>query len=112
MTVQADVPGGREGRIDARNRLHEDALRSALQKRANRVPSLTIPEAAALCSVSREHLYRLVRAGAFPAVRMLGKYVIPSAVVEQLFDTATASTEPIDISEWAARWIARSGGEE
>lgn len=89
----------------------EIALRNALRKRASGVPTYTIPEAASLCSVSPEHLYRLVRAGAFPAVRMRrgseqGRYVIPAKAVEQLLNTATESSEPVEISDWTSSWDA------
>ncbi|GAA1531193.1 helix-turn-helix domain-containing protein [Kribbella lupini] len=87
----------------------ELALRSALRKRAAGVPSYTIPEAAALCSVSQEHLYRLVRADAFPAVRMQrgdgkGRYVIPAKAVEQLLNDAVVGGGCVEASEWAAGW--------
>jgi excisionase family DNA binding protein len=49
---------------------NEAALRSGLRKRAAGVPTYSVPEAAALLSVSREHLYRLIRVGAFPVLRM------------------------------------------
>lgn len=89
----------------------EVALRNALRKRASGVPTYTIPEAASLCSVSPEHLYRLVRAGAFPAVRMRrgseqGRYVIPAKAVERLLDAATESSEPVEISDWTSAWDA------
>jgi excisionase family DNA binding protein len=67
---------------DARRKVRrERALRSALGKRAAGVPTYTVPEAAALLSVSQEHLYRLIRADAFPAVPMRaglggGRYVV------------------------------------
>ncbi len=110
MTIETRGTDGDAVRNELREQGREHALRSALRKRAANVPSLTIPEAAALCSVSREHLYRLVRAGAFPAVRMQGRYVIPAAVVEQLFNSAAASTEAVDVSEWAVGWNAQPGG--
>lgn len=67
------------------------ALASGLRKRAAGVPTYSVPEAAALLSVSREHLYRLIRAGAFPAMRMglgaeHGRYVVPARAVEAVID--------------------------
>ena len=71
----------------------ERTLRSALRKRAVGVPTYSVPEAAALMSVSQEHLYRLIRAGVFPAVPMRdgrgrGRYVVPAAAVEDLLNAA------------------------
>jgi excisionase family DNA binding protein len=69
-------------------------LQAALRKRAAGVPSYTVPEAAALLSVSQEHLYRLIKSDAFPAVDMRrhrdqGKYVVPARAVEAMLDAAT-----------------------
>jgi excisionase family DNA binding protein len=68
-------------------------LRAALRKRAAGVPTYTVPEAAALLSVSQEHLYRQIKSDAFPAVDMRGcrdrgKYVVPARAVEALLDAA------------------------
>ena len=98
-------------RAQMRSVVRDLALQSALRKRAAGVPSYTIPEAAALCSVSQEHLYRLVRAGAFPAIRMRrggeqGKYVIPARAVEQLLHDATSAGSCLDIGAWAKSWTA------
>ena len=73
---------------------HARTLQAALRKRAAGVPSYTVPEAAALLSVSQEHLYRLIKSDAFPAVDMRrhrdqGKYVVPARAVEAMLDAAT-----------------------
>lgn len=76
-----------------RHSRQDHALAAALRKRAAGVPTLTVPEAAALLSISPEHLYRLIRTGTFPAVRMgsvaAGRYVIPARAIDQLLDEAT-----------------------
>src|SRR5882757_8962378 len=61
--------------------LRNEALQTALAKRAAGIPSYTVPEAAQLLSVSSEHLYRLIHADAFPAVHMAlaggqGRYIV------------------------------------
>jgi excisionase family DNA binding protein len=71
-------------------------LQAALRKRAAGVPTYTVPEAAALLSVSQEHLYRQIRSDAFPAVdlrgrRDRGRYVVPARAVEALLDAATGT---------------------
>lgn len=116
MTYEAEVPVERATALPERDgprrlRQHgrELALQSALRKRASGVPSYTIPEAAALCSVSQEHLYRLVRANAFPAIRMQrgegkGRYVIPAKAVEHLLEEAAAGGGCLEASEWATNW--------
>ena len=77
------------------------ALRNALQKRAAGVPTYTVPEAAALLSVSQEHLYRLIHADAFPAVPMRaglerGKYVVAAADLEEFLSSAHTAGVPAD----------------
>ena len=82
-----------EQRRNLRESIRADVLKKALAKRAAGVPTYSIPEAAALLSISQEYLYRLIQADAFPAVRMQlggrnGRYVIPAKAVEQLLDDA------------------------
>ncbi len=110
------VPTPERGRLRVLGR--DLALQSALRKRAAGVPSYTVAEAAALCSVSQEHLYRLVRDGAFPALRMRrgceqGRYVIPAMAIEKLLAAALEAGGCLDVSEWAAGWdptASQSGG--
>ena len=86
-----------------RESLRAQALASAIAKRAAGVPTYSVPEAAALLSVSQEYLYRLIQADGFPAVRMRvgagqGRYVVPAKAVELLLDatrrTGRASSPP------------------
>jgi len=122
MQDQARPPAGAPPEV-ARNapraqwRVHgrDLALQSALRKRATGVPTYSVAEAAALLSVSQEHLYRLVRAGAFPAVRMRlggdqGRYVVPANAVEKLLDAAADAGGCVDIAELAQTWRARLAG--
>jgi excisionase family DNA binding protein len=100
---------------DWRELLRESALRNALQKRAHGVPTYSVPEAAALLSISQEYLYRLVKAGGFPAVQMRigenqGRYVIPAKAVEQLLDHASDANTCVDLGDWTQRWQANTGG--
>ncbi len=66
-----------------RESLREQALCNAMRKRLAGVPTYSVPEAAALMSISQEYLYRLIQADAFPAMRMRigagqGRYVVPA----------------------------------
>ncbi len=85
----------------ARRASRERTLRSALLKRAAGVPTYSVPEAAALLSISHEHLYRLIHANAFPAVpmndgRARGRYVVPARAVEQILNAATEAGQRDD----------------
>jgi excisionase family DNA binding protein len=87
-------PGTGAQRLQWRQACRDLALRNALRKREAGVPTYSVPEAAALLSVSHEHLYRLIRADAFPAIRMRtgaeqGRYVVPANAVEELLKAAT-----------------------
>ena len=101
-------------RVRWRRACRDLTLRSALRKRSDGVPTYSVPEAAALLSVSQEHLYRLIRADAFPAVRMRvgreqGRYVVPARAVEALLDAATGSGGLVDV-ETAATSAGAAGG--
>lgn len=92
-----------------RAELRSQKLRTAMAKRAAGVPTYSVPEAAALLSVSSEHLYRLIHADAFPAVRMAvsgtrGCYVVPASAVERLLGETAAAGGRVEISEWTATY--------
>ena len=117
MTQEIDASQPSESKSEARGRmrafLRDLALQTALRKREAGAPSYTIAEAAALCSVSQEHMYRLVRVGAFPAIRMThrrqqGRYVIPASAVEQLLSDSAAVAGGIELSDWARSWQSAS----
>jgi excisionase family DNA binding protein len=90
-----------------RESLRAQTLRNAMRKRADGVPTYSVPEAAALLSISQEYLYRLIQANGFPAVRMRvgsgqGRYVIPAKAIEQLLDGAAEGGACVESSEAVA----------
>lgn len=92
-----------------RESLRAQTLRNAMQKRTDGVPTYSVPEAAALLSISQEYLYRLVQAGSFPAVRMRtgsgqGRYVVPARAVERLLDGAAEAGTCVESSDVADQW--------
>jgi hypothetical protein len=98
-----------------RESLRQQALKSALQKRAAGVPTYSVPETAALMSVSQEYLYRLIQADAFPAIRMRargsqGRYVVPALAVEQLLGSAIEAGCVIESADFTERWLATIRG--
>jgi excisionase family DNA binding protein len=109
MTRLADQRGSSSeiDRTQWRRASREITLQNALRKRADGVPTYSVPEAAALLSVSQEHLYRLIRADAFPAVPMgigleRGHYVVPAVAVEEILNKAAgASRRPASASAGA-----------
>ena len=100
----ADVKAG-VGRGPGRSARRELILQAALRKRAAGVPTYTVPEAAVLLSVSQEHLYRLIRSDAFPAVDMRrrrdqGRYIVPAQAVEAMLNAAAASGALVSAAEY------------
>ncbi|MEC3974576.1 helix-turn-helix domain-containing protein [Amycolatopsis sp. H20-H5] len=90
-------------------------MQTALRKRSAGVPTYTVPEAAALLSLSQEYVYRLIHADAFPALRLRrsggqGRYVVPAKAVEQLLDIATGAGNCVDVTDWVGAWQAASAG--
>jgi excisionase family DNA binding protein len=97
-------PGNDTQRTRWRQACRDVALRNALRKREAGVPTYSVPEAAALLSVSHEHLYRLIRADAFPAIRMRmgreqGRYVVPARAVEALLDAAANGAGRVEAAQ-------------
>lgn len=105
-----------DSHTDMRGALRGNALRNALAKRESGVPTYSVPEAAALLSISQEYLYRLIQADSFPAVQMSiggrqGRYVVPAKAVERILDDAVASGRCIEAAAWTqARNTATFGG--
>ena len=97
-----------------RDHLRDAALANALRKREIGVPTYSVAEAAALLSISQEHLYRLIQAGGFPAVRMHvgashGRYVIPAKALEKMLHTAATENVCLDATEWTTQWLGSGG---
>lgn len=99
-----------------RETLRKQALRNAMRKRAAGVPTYSVPEAAALLSISQEYLYRLIQTDGFPAVRMRsrgsqGRYVIPAKAVERLLDVADGAGSCVESADITEQWRnGNSGG--
>ena len=69
-----------------------------------RRPFLTVKEAAAELRLDESTLYRHLREGRFPGVKVGGRYLVPTAVIEELAAGAMTAGHCVDIDEWTARW--------
>ena len=67
---------------------------------------LSVGEAANLLGMSGMTVYRAIRAGEFPAVKIRGRYVIPRRVIEAMEESALAAGTVVDAAEWAKNWSA------
>jgi excisionase family DNA binding protein len=82
---------------------------------AGRPAFYTVREAARILRVGPSTLYRAIREGAFPAVRLRTRYVIPAVALERLLAEATESGTVVDPARMAAekrtaREVARITG--
>ena len=59
-------------------------------------------EAAEQLRLDESTLYRHLREGRFPGVKVGGRYLVPAAVIEELAAGAMAAGHCVDIDEWAA----------
>ena len=57
---------------------------------------LSVAEAAAILKVSEVTLYRGISAGEFPAVKIRGRYLVPSRVLDELEEVALRSLAGLD----------------
>ena len=61
-------------------------------------------EAAEQLRLDDSTLYRHLREGRFPGVKVGGRYLVPAALIDELAAGAMAAGHCVDIGEWAARW--------
>lgn len=59
----------------------------------------TVPEAARVLRVDPATVYRAIRAGEFPAVRVRTRYVVPSWALEEIAAEAAASLRCVDLAQ-------------
>ena len=63
---------------------------------------LSVAEAAQTLRMSEMTLYRAIKAGEFPAVRIRGRLIVPARALEQLAETAMVQNGLVDASVWTA----------
>ena len=62
----------------------------------------TVHEAARILRVDATTIYRSIRAGSFPAIRIRSRYVIPSAALREVAAKAVSSGTCVDLTDFAA----------
>ncbi len=48
-------------------------------------------------------LYRAIRAGEFPAIRIRGRLIVPAEAIEAMAEAAVADQTVVDASGWVRR---------
>ncbi|MCY7341675.1 MAG: helix-turn-helix domain-containing protein [Pseudonocardia sp.] len=81
---------------------------AAGQRIVRRSRFLSVAEQADELGISEVTLYRAIKAGEFPAVRIRGRVVIPAGAVDAMADAALAGGTAVD----AASWVVVQRGEE
>jgi excisionase family DNA binding protein len=59
----------------------------------------TVREAAAILRCNKNTLYRAIHEGAFPAVRIRSRFVVPAAAVERLAAQAVETGTCVDVAQ-------------
>ena len=68
----------------------------------------TATEVARLFRLDESTLYRHLRAGNFPGLKIGGRYVVPRAVVDRLVADVLHTGRCVDLGSWTERWRERS----
>jgi excisionase family DNA binding protein len=74
-------------------------------------PFLNVKEAAAALRLDESTLYRHLREDRFPGVKIGGRYLIPTAVIDELVATSMDAGHCVDIEEWTNRWREQRAAE-
>lgn len=69
-----------------------------------------VAETAALLRLDQSTLYRHLRSGRFPAVKIGGRYVVPHIVLDRLVSEVLSAGTTLDVAEWAERTGMATGG--
>lgn len=59
----------------------------------------TVHEAARILRVDAATIYRSIRAGSFPAIRIRSRYVIPAAALREVASKAVSSSTCVDLTD-------------
>jgi excisionase family DNA binding protein len=60
----------------------------------------SVPETARILGMSEVTLYRAIRAGEFPAIKVRGRYVVPSRVLDDMESAAVESGTVVDAADY------------
>ena len=68
----------------------------------------SVAQVAAMLGTSPVTLYRAIRAGQFPAVRIRGRLIVPAKAVEAMADAAAVEQTVVDAAGWVSERAVRS----
>jgi len=64
----------------------------------------TAAETSKIVRLDESTLYRHLRNGTFPGVKIGGRYVVPHVVLERLISDVLATGRCVDLADWTERW--------
>jgi excisionase family DNA binding protein len=82
---------------------------SAQLGRKPRPAFYTVEETAEVFRVDPATIYRAIRAGEFPAVKVRKRYVVPARAIDMLVEDVIATGGCVDTSEWTSNWRETAG---
>lgn len=88
---------------------NEDEAKDSMTAKSHRArgdgPAFyTAAETAEILRLDESTLYRHLRSGAFPGLKIGGRYVVPGAVIQRLVDDVLATGRCVDLGEWTTEW--------
>jgi excisionase family DNA binding protein len=60
----------------------------------------SVAATARMLGTSEMTLYRAIKDGEFPALKIRGRVVVPARALEVMSDTAVAESRAVDVAEW------------
>lgn len=82
------------------------ALAAVRPQRDRRRPAFyNVAETAEITGLDESTLYRHLRQGKFPGIKIGGRYVVPHAVLERLIADVLATGRCVDVAEWTDQWL-------
>jgi excisionase family DNA binding protein len=70
---------------------------------------LSVADVARIFGVSEVTVYRDIRGGRFPAVKIRGRYVVPARAIAAMEDAAVESGRLVDATDWVAAGPPQDG---
>ncbi|GAA2870904.1 hypothetical protein GCM10010472_30290 [Pseudonocardia halophobica] len=71
---------------------------------AGRPAFYTAAETAEILRLDESTLYRHLRRGSFPGLKIGGRYVVPGVVIQRLVEDVLATGRCVDLGEWTTQW--------
>lgn len=69
----------------------------------------TAAETSQILRLDESTLYRHLRKGTFPGVKIGGRYVVPRAALDRLIADVVATGHCVDLARWGEQWLAEHG---